>query len=190
MAMRVHVSISASFVVSLSLLGASALKDRAFADSACVEQPDRDAPRGEHWYFHVDREKNRKCWHLGPVAPAPVHEAPPPRAERAHTSASSVDIAFSSLFKGLRNLFRRPMPHEAQAGEPRIIQSDATKPLTIEDIAQQQPELPEDRAEVRSGATGPLTPAQRKALYEDYLRWRELQRLGGNDGAVLPARSP
>ena len=186
--MHVHAFVLAVFIVSLSTLGTSAVKGRTFADSACLEQPDRDAPQGTHWYFHLDREKNRKCWHLGPVAAAPVYEAPsPPRTERTHPS--SVEAAFSSLFKGLRNLFRRPMSHEAQAGEPRIIQSDATKPLTIEDIAQQQLELPEDRAEVRSGSTGSLTPAQRRALYEDYLRWQEVQRLNGN-GAAAPLRTP
>jgi hypothetical protein len=185
MAMHVHTFVSAVFIVSLSIAGSAALKGRALADSACLEQPDRDTPQGEHWYFHFDREKNRKCWHLGPTAAAAVQEAPP-RVERTRTFASPVEAAFSDLFKGIRNLFRRPMPHEAQAGEPRIIQSDATKPLTIEDIAQPQPELPEDRAEVRSVSTGNLTSAQRKALFEEYLKWEELQRLGG----TLPARSP
>jgi hypothetical protein len=184
--MHIHAIVSAVFIVSLPTLGTAALKSRAFADSACIEQRDRDAPQGAHWYFHLDREKNRKCWHLGSVAATPVYEAPPPRTERTRTFASSLEATFSSLAKGLRNLFRRPMPHEVQAGEPRIIQSDATKPLTIEDIAQQLPELPEDRAEVRSASTGSLTPAQRKALYEEYQKWQELQRLGGNGGATPP----
>jgi hypothetical protein len=185
--MHVHASVSAVFIVSLSTLDTAALMGRAFADSACVEQPDRAAPQGAHWYFHLDREKNRKCWHLGPAAAAPVYEAPPPRTERTQTFASSVEAAFAGLVRKLQHLFRRPMPHEAQAGEPRIIQSDATRPLTMEDIAQQQLELPEDRPEVRSGSTGSaLTPAQRKALYDDYLKWQELQRGGGAAPPRLP----
>jgi hypothetical protein len=190
MAMHVHVFVSATFIISLATFGADAAKRPAFADAVCLEQPERASPSGAHWYFHLDREKNRKCWHLGPAAAAvPPHEAPPFRMERTHTLTSSVETAFSSLFRGLRRLFRRPMPHEAQAGEPRIIQSDATRPLTMDDIAQQQPELPEDRAEVRPGAAGSLTSAQRKALFEDYLRWHELQRAGGTGGDT-PARSP
>jgi hypothetical protein len=194
MAMHVHAFVSTVFIVSLSILGSAAMKGRAFAESACLDQPDRGAPQGVHWYFHLDREKNRKCWHLGPVAAGPVYEAPPPRVERTRTLGSSVEAAFADLFKGIRNLFRRPMQHEAQAGEPRIIQSDATKPLTIEDIAAQpQPELPEDRAEVRPASTGNLTgnltSAQRKALYEEYLRWEELQRLRGSGASPL-VRSP
>jgi hypothetical protein len=181
--MHVHAFVSTVFIVSLLIPGSAALK--AFADSACMEQPDRDTPQGEHWYFHIDREKNRKCWHLGTIAAAPVHEAPAlPRMERTHTSASPVEAAFSSLFRGLQRLFRRPMQHEATADEPRIIQNDATKPLTIEDIA--QPQLPEDRPLVRPASTGTLTPAQRKALYEEYLRWEELQR----GSVTAPVRSP
>jgi hypothetical protein len=183
--------VSAILVVSLATLGAATSKGRALVDSPCMEQPDRASPQGAHWYFHLDREKNRKCWHLASAAATvTVYDAPPPRMERAHTFASSVETAFSSLFKGLKRLFRRPMPHEAQAGEPRIIQSDATRPLTIEDIAQQQPELPEDRAEVRSGTTGPFTPVQRKTSFGDYLRWHELQRPGGSGGDTPPPRSP
>jgi hypothetical protein len=177
--MHVHAFCSVIFIVSLSIAVSVDVKGHALAEAVCLEQPGREAPRGEHWYFHLDREKNRKCWHLGPVAAAPAFELPLPRVERARPVASSVEAAFSDLFKGIRRLFRTPMPHEAQAGEPRIIQSDATRPLTIEDIAQPPPELPEERAELRSIPTASLTPAQRKALYEDYLRWEELQRAGG-----------
>jgi hypothetical protein len=186
MAMDIHAFGSAIFVISLSIAVSVAVQGSALADAACVEQPGRGALQGEHWYFHVDREKNRKCWHLGPAAAAPAYEIMPlPRAERTRPFGASVEAAFSDLFKGIRKLFRTPMPHEAQAGEPRIIQSDATRPLTIEDIAQPDPELPEERAEMRPIPAGSLTPAQRKALYEEYLKWEELQRVGGT-GATLP----
>jgi hypothetical protein len=186
--MHVHVFGSLVLIIALSIAGSAVVEGRALADSTCLEQPLRNAPQGEHWYFHFDREKNRKCWHLGPVAAAPVHETPPPRVERTRTFEASVEAAFSDLFKGIRKLFRRPMPHQAQAGEPRIIQDDATRPLTIEDIAQPQPDLPEDRAEMRPASTGTLTPAQQRALYEQYLKWIAIQRLVGADTA-LP-RSP
>jgi hypothetical protein len=189
--MHVHAFGSAVFIVSLSIAVNAVtgpVMGRALADSACLEQPGRGALQGEHWYFHFDREKNRKCWHLGAVAAAPLYETPPPRVERVRTFGSSVEAAFSDLFNGIRKLFRRPMRHEAQAGEPRIIQNDATRPLTIEDIAQPQQELPEDRAEVRSLSIGNLTPAQRRVLYEEFLKWEELQRVGG--AGAVPLRAP
>jgi hypothetical protein len=186
MVVQIHSIVFAALLVFLSVLITFGLKGRAFADIGCLEQPEREAPQGAHWYYHYDREKNRKCWHLESTAPIAREEPPPVRPERKPTLASTINAAFSPLFKGLRDLFRTSMPHEAAAGEPRIIQSDATKPLRIEDIAQEQPDLPEEHAERRSAT--PLTSAQRKALFEEYLKWEELQRNLGGVGA--PAASP
>src|SRR5262249_20763168 len=135
MAMHIHAAVSAVFFVSLSLLFTLASKGRATADSACIEQPDRDAPQGEHWYYHFDREKNGRCGHPGPVATVGRGSTPLPRAEWPRTVGPTFNSVFGPLVRGFKRLFRQPMPHEAAAGEPRIVQSDATKPLTIEDIA-------------------------------------------------------
>jgi hypothetical protein len=178
--MHIPTFVSAICFVAPLLLGVAGLNGIALADSACLERPTRDAPAGEHWFFHQDREKKRKCWHLGIIAIPILRESPPPvsRAEHMHPFLSSVNAAFSSLARKMRGLFRRPMPHEAVAGEPRIIQNDATKPLTMEDIAQPLQVLPEERAETRVGSATVLTAAQRRALYEEFLKW-ELQRVGG-----------
>jgi hypothetical protein len=185
--MRVHVAVSAVFFVSLALLMTVGPRDRAVADAACIEQPDRDAPFGEHWYYHFDREKNRKCWHRGPALV--VHEFPAlPRIERTTRSFSTtLNSMLGQAARGIRNFFHQPMSHEPAAGEPRIVQSDATKPLTIEDIAR-QPDFPEERAEPRPASS--LTLAQRKALFEDFLKWEQLQRTTGGGIAMAPARSP
>jgi hypothetical protein len=186
--MHIHAFVSAVCFVTLLILSVAGLKSRALAEGACLDRPARDAPAGEHWYFHQDREKSRKCWHLGTGAAPIVREAPPlvPHTERTHTFLSSVNAAFTSLAIKLRSLFRSPMPHEAVAGEPRIIQNDATKPLTMEDIAQPQQELPEERAETRPGSATVLTAAQRKSLHEEFLKWLELQHGGGGASPVQP----
>jgi len=176
MAMYVHAVISRLFFVCLLgsiLLGS---KGRALAEGACLEQPGPGASQGEHWFYHFDRGKSRKCWHLGTVA-AVAHELPAPRTERTRTVGSALNSVFGPLVRELRNWFRQPMPHEVVAGEPRIVQSDATRPLTIEDIAQPQPDLPEERAETRPAAS--LTPAQKQALFEAYLKWEEQRNPSG-----------
>src|SRR5262249_60479095 len=97
----------------------------------------------------------------------PWVEPPPlPRAERPRTVAPTFNSVLGPLFRGLKRLFRQPMPHEAVAGEPRIVQSDATKPLTIEDIAQPA-EFPEERAEPRPVTS--LTAAHSKTYYDEPL---------------------
>ena len=186
--MYVHAIVSTALFLSLSILITLGSKGRAAADSACIEQPDRDAPSGEHWYYHFDRDKNRTCWHLGAVVAVGRESPAPLRTERTHTAGPTLNSVFGPLFRGIRHLFRQPMPHEAAAGEPRIVQSDATRPLTIEDIAQPQAEFPEERAETRP--TSFLTPSQRKALFEEYLKWEELQRASRGGRALAPARSP
>ncbi len=184
--MRVHAAVSTVIFISLALLMTIGLGGRAVADGVCLDQPDRDAAEGEHWYYHFDREKNRKCWHRGSAAV--VHELPAlPRIERTTRSFSStLNSMLGQAARSVRNFFRQPMPHEPARGEPRIVQSDATKPLTIEDIAQQPELYPEERAESRPASS--LTLAQRKALFEEFLKWH--RAAGGSGDTPAPVRLP
>lgn len=163
-----HATVSAVLVAVLAALPAVAaapgVRDAATTESACLEAPERDAPQGEHWYYHYDQQKNRKCWHIGAAGP---------------TSLSSVFVPF---LRGVRNMFRKPMPpHEHLVAEPRIVQSDATRLLTIDDIAR-QPEFPEERAETRPVLF--LNSDQRRALYDEYVKWEALQRNGPASAAA------
>lgn len=55
---------SIAFVAALLLLAlASPVIDRARADD-CAAAPSAAAPPGQHWYYHNDRVKRRKCWYL------------------------------------------------------------------------------------------------------------------------------
>src|SRR5579871_1899652 len=86
--MYIRAVVSTAFFASLSMLITLGSKDGAVAEIACIAQPTRDAPQGEHWYYHFDREKNQKCWHHAPVV-AVTHESPlPPRTERAHSHSA------------------------------------------------------------------------------------------------------
>ena len=52
----------------------------AVAASDCIEQPNRQAAAGGHWFYRTDSVNNRKCWHLvGPESNTP--EAAAPKAE-------------------------------------------------------------------------------------------------------------
>lgn len=170
-----HATVAAVVAVVLVIVaGPPAPGARAdAAAAACLETPG-SAPQGAHWLYRSDPAGNRKCWHLAvATAAAPP---PPPRHDHAPVSLTSV---FAPLVREVRGMFRQPMPHERLAGEPRIVQSDATRLLTIDDIAR-PPEFPEERAEPR-----PLpffSGAQRRALYDEYMKWEALQR----NGAALP----
>ncbi len=194
MAMQVHSFVSAMFFAILSMLVTLGMTGRGLAEIECIERPDWESAQGGHWYYHFDREKNRKCWHLE-GATSPIEgtasrtrdAAATTEMDRKYTAATpSISSVLSSLFRGWLAAPASPPPPEPLPGEPRIIQSDPTKLLTIEDIAQPQPDVPEERSEPRYVTR--LTRAQRRALFEEYLKWEELRRNLGNNGG--PARSP
>jgi hypothetical protein len=181
---RVNPIVSAVVVMLVFALITLGISGRVFAGGECMEQPDREATQGVRWYYHYDREKGRKCWHPGTAATRPREVAP--SQERSDAVATpTIASVFSSLFKG----WPTPPPTSAPLntiGEPRIIQSNPTKPLRLDDIAQQQPDIPEERADPRY--TPPLNSAQRILLFQEYVRWEEIQRNLGTVGP--PARSP
>ena len=48
----------------------------ALAASDCIEEPNRQAPPGGHWFYRSDSVNNRKCWHLVEPPSSPQAEAP------------------------------------------------------------------------------------------------------------------
>jgi hypothetical protein len=52
-----------SAVLVLLASGISLALDARAADP-CLKAPNAEAPKGMHWYYHIDRTKNRKCWYL------------------------------------------------------------------------------------------------------------------------------
>jgi hypothetical protein len=54
------------------------------AAADCVTEPNRDAPAGQHWYFHLDHATDRKCWYLHATVPAGAAEAPAMELQSVH----------------------------------------------------------------------------------------------------------
>jgi hypothetical protein len=67
-----HVAII--FLGTLGALGFSANISGAAVE--CITEPKYDPPEGRHWYYHIDRATDRKCWYLMALAP----ETPPATA--------------------------------------------------------------------------------------------------------------
>lgn len=63
--------------VVLSGLNGGLRAESASADS-CQAAPNGAAPAGQHWYFHVDREKGGKCWYLHALQHVAHHAAAQP----------------------------------------------------------------------------------------------------------------
>jgi hypothetical protein len=57
--------------------GVGVLTNTASADD-CLAEPNSPAPAGSHWYYHLDRATQRKCWYIHakdqPVQPAAAQQ--------------------------------------------------------------------------------------------------------------------
>jgi hypothetical protein len=71
-------------VISAGMIGvALAIGGSPVAAADCLTEPNRDAPAGQHWYFHLDRATDRKCWYLHATATG-AGEAPAMELQSVH----------------------------------------------------------------------------------------------------------
>jgi hypothetical protein len=179
-----------SWVLSVGLLATAIMLGTngvALAADDCLAGPNRAPAPGGHWYYHLDRASDRKCWYLvepaaqAPVAPPPTAQAPFPQLAPEPTPQPGLGAFFSSL----------GFPTASQpntTGDARIVQPapaddlrggetpPARQPRVV--LAAKQHRLvhlrpPAEHAEERSAAS--LNQAERDALFEEFLRWRERQ---------------
>jgi hypothetical protein len=56
-------------VISAGMIGvALAAGGGPVAAADCLTEPKGDTPPGQHWYYHLDRGTDRKCWYLHATA--------------------------------------------------------------------------------------------------------------------------
>jgi hypothetical protein len=163
----------------------------------CLAGPNRPPAQGGHWYYHLDRANNRKCWYL--VEPA----AQPPTAEASQSQPAPDPIppapptpqpAFGGFFSSLGFPWTGTQPNTT--GDVRIVQpapandlkTDAAPPARQPRMARRpdseaalapKPNRPAhvrppaEHAEERPAAS--LNQQERDALFREFLRWRESQ---------------
>jgi hypothetical protein len=175
-------SLLGTSLLGTSLLGTSLLGTSlpALAADDCLAGPNRAPGPGGHWYFHLDRVSDRKCWYLvEPPPQTPIAQAPQLQLAPEPPAPPGLGSFFSSL--GFT-----PPPQPNTTGDPRIAQpTPADDPRTGEaersshlTLASKQHRLvrlrpPAERAEERPTAS--LNQAERDALFEAFLKWRKGQ---------------
>jgi hypothetical protein len=166
---------------------------KAPAAGDCLERPDRAAsPRG-HWYYHTDRDINRKCWYLmgaAANATAPAVAAPPASPYDPISQQPSFSSFFSTLATGFTPASvpaSPPDPRNRDARGVPIVQPDqaardAAQPARQRRVDAKPATKPSRQASAHPGKepadeprSKPLSPAERDALFQEYLRWREEQ---------------
>jgi hypothetical protein len=100
-------------------VGPRAATDIARADD-CLAQPSSSAPEGSHWYYHIDRATQRKCWYLRaadqqaqqPAAhtTSPVTSTTPIPLEKPESATSQANPITPTPLEKLRTATSRVRP--------------------------------------------------------------------------------
>lgn len=168
----------------------------ALAADDCLAGPNRPPAPGGHWYFHLDRASDRKCWYLvEPATRTPTAEAAQPQSAPEPSPQPGFGSFFSSLSAGFPGSASgtQPVASTPDARSPQGAPADdlrnaeatpvrdlhpARRPATVAALAPKphQPVHPRPPAEpVDEHAAAPPDQAERDALFQEFLRWRERQ---------------
>jgi hypothetical protein len=185
-----------SCVKTVSLFAAAIVlgtNQASLAADDCLAGPNRPPAQGRHWYYRVDHAANRKCWYLGePAAQAPTAETPEPQPASEATPQPTFGAFFSALSASFTGSTNAPQP-DTTSSDARIRQTvrpddprnDATAPGRPPRIArhpdavaalvpkQHRPVHARPPAEHADEQAASPAQAERDALFQEFLRWRE-----------------
>jgi hypothetical protein len=127
----------------------------------CLAEPNSPAPAGSHWYYHMDRAKQHKCWYIRatdqPAQPAAAQAtsdstslppAPPIPLEKPATAPASGPISISP------DDSTPPLPRVKVVKPPRPPVSSATTDQALQQSAQKGP------PQASSASSKPGAPSQ------------------------------
>ena len=61
------------------------------APNDCLSAPNGAAPKGQHWYYHLDRANNRKCWYLRDIGAAAATPSAAPSQQADNPAPAQPD---------------------------------------------------------------------------------------------------
>jgi hypothetical protein len=138
------------------------------AYAACILQPNQQAPEGAHWSLHTDSVTNRRCWILVDSSGRDI-------------STPQEQSAVSSLQSFLSKLTGSPPAPTSQEAPASPAANPPRKPqphVATVNRAADQPVRTEQKSETHP-ARHEMTPGERDALFEEFLRWHESQQITG-----------
>jgi hypothetical protein len=182
-------AVYASSLAAAMVLGANLA---ASAAGVCIEKPNQQIDQAGHWYYHVDRERHRRCWFF---ETSEVTASPVPSPDRLSANADSQPW-FSQLAAGLAQTFsferqqnsaidasntasntitkasspKHPKTNKMAAkNRSRIVPLPETTGVASTERSDQL--LPQSASERNETQPPQLTAADRDALYQEFLKW-------------------
>jgi hypothetical protein len=157
-----------------------------WAESACIEQPSQNAAQGTHWSARYDRAKGRKCWVLVDANGRDV------TASQAQPGLAPTPGLVDALSSQIASFFGS-LTGAAVKATPQVSAPQGDAPPTGPVVAPLKPRgngANASKADNRAGAeqkgagdaggaakrvSPSLTEPEREALFEEFLRWQEIQ---------------
>jgi len=166
------------------------------AAEECLERPSRQVDQGGHWYYYFDRVQHRRCWFLEmpqtTATPAPLPESTPspnPNSGQSWFARFSTGLEQTLSFGTQPTNVPDNSGDPARAASPRPARADGRPVVRRErsrlpplpetsgaaSLQSQVQLVPPAAAEKDAKRTSAPTTADREALFEEFLRWRELE---------------
>jgi hypothetical protein len=123
--------------------------DLARADD-CLAAPNSPAPKGSHWYYHLNRATQQKCWYVRSVERQPQEATVQTNSPNAAMPLTNVGQIRPTGPRNIDNTARQPEPIVAATDEP------ASGNVPTMEVAAAGPETPLSAADPRP--TAPATP--------------------------------
>jgi hypothetical protein len=145
------------FVVTLLVSGIDVgMPNTARADD-CLTAPNSPAPQGTHWYYHVDRTNQRKCWYVRATSQPAQQEAAQATSEAA-PAAQSHSMPVSSGPMPATTAASAPMSISPGNSAPRLphVRILAVKPKLVAAISATTDKSVQGSGQ--EGSTGPSIP--------------------------------
>jgi hypothetical protein len=160
------------------------------AESACIEQPGQSAAQGTHWSARYDRSKDRKCWFLvdangRDVTPSQAQPGSAPTPTPMDALSSQIASFFGSLTTAAGNVMpqvRAPQGDAPPTGPVRAPLGPHGNGANASKADNRARADEKGAGEARGAArhvSPSLTEPEREALFEEFLRWQEIQHTIG-----------
>jgi len=132
----------------------------ASAAAECLENPDLRVADPGHWFYHLDRTLNRKCWHFARADEAATAN---PSAQAAAPAAAAQDTRpsfFSRFTTGLSETF------SPSQGQPQA-QPQAQPQVQPQVQPQPQPSAAQDSSGEAQQAVSPKPPRRNRTAVQE-----------------------
>jgi hypothetical protein len=149
----------------------------------CLEQPKAQTVQAGRWYYWRDAINHRKCWYLQQQSPST--DTPTAQYKTAVEGTTSLSSFLSSLFSARLSVVSSAPPQQDAAtiapapsagpGVPEKSSPSYERRRLVWRAKRTEGLAQVDQKKPGRGDQQYLDPAQREALFQEFLRWRAWQ---------------